>query len=72
MADKTFAIRLVGLRKAAGLTQAELADESGIPLGTLRGLEQARRQPTWAAVQALAAALKIDCREFEAQPKKRK
>jgi transcriptional regulator with XRE-family HTH domain len=65
MADKTFASRLVKLRTAAELTQAELAEKSGVSLGAVRDYEQEKRQPSWAAVQALAKALGVKCAAFE-------
>lgn len=45
------------LREKAGLTQQELAERSGIPLGTLRNHEQGQRLPSWSAVVKLARAL---------------
>ena len=59
-----FALKLKALREAAGLTQAELARKTGLHLGAVFKLEQGRREPTWATVQLLAAALAVDFRAF--------
>jgi transcriptional regulator with XRE-family HTH domain len=60
------------LRRQAGLTQAELAEKSGIPLPSLRGHEQGQRVPSWASVVRLAKALAVSTDAFsdcdEVQP----
>jgi transcriptional regulator with XRE-family HTH domain len=53
----TFAERLRELREQAGLTQAQMAEASGLPLGSIRNYEQGQREPYWAVVFKLAAAL---------------
>ena len=53
----TFAARLVRLRAAAGLTQAQLAARSGLSLQAVCFWEQGRRAPTLASAGRLAAAL---------------
>jgi transcriptional regulator with XRE-family HTH domain len=53
----TFAERLRELREKAGLTQTQLAEASGLPLGSIRNYEQGQREPYWAVVFKLAAAL---------------
>jgi transcriptional regulator with XRE-family HTH domain len=60
----TFADRLRGLREAAGLTQAALADAAGLSLGAVRNYEQGIREPYWAAVFKLADALGVSCEAF--------
>lgn len=45
-------------RARAGLSQPALAARAGVPVGTLRNLEQGiRTNPEWETVQRLAAAL---------------
>jgi transcriptional regulator with XRE-family HTH domain len=67
----TFAEKLRQLRDAAGLTQEQLAERSGINLWTIRGYEQGRRGPNWKGVLSLAKALNVaaevfaDCEESE-------
>jgi transcriptional regulator with XRE-family HTH domain len=51
------ATRLKRLRQQAGLSQAALAKAAGVPLGTLRGWEYARRTPLLDAAARLADAL---------------
>ncbi len=60
----TFAGRLKALRVAAGLSQYALAQRSGLTKQALSRLELGEREPTWATVQLLAAALAVDFREF--------
>ena len=70
------------LREEAGLTQQQLAEKSGLPIGSLRNHEQGQRAPSWPAVVKLARALGVstdvfaDCDEVnetadEPAPKKR-
>jgi transcriptional regulator with XRE-family HTH domain len=57
--DETFAERLKKLRDQAKLTQEQLAEKSGLDVGTVRQLEQGtRRNPQWQTVCALAYGLK--------------
>lgn len=60
----TFGQRLQELREKAGLSQSQLAEASGVPVWSLRGYEQGRRDPLWDVVFKLAAALGTDCRVF--------
>ena len=66
-----FGKKLKELREAAGLTQTELAKKAGLSQGGIANLEQGRTQPAWDSVQALAAALGVDCTAFN-EPKKGK
>jgi transcriptional regulator with XRE-family HTH domain len=61
----TFANRLRELREKAGLTQMQLADASGLPLGSIRNYEQGQREPYWQVVFKLADALGVDCSAFK-------
>ena len=52
---------LRGYRKAAGLTQQELADVAGVSIGVIRDLEQHRTgRPQAESVRRLAVALRLD------------
>lgn len=57
---RTFAERLVQLRKRKNWTQYDLAPAAGISVDTLRGYEQQKRWPDPEIIEALAKAL--DCR----------
>ncbi len=62
--NPAFGQRLQELREAAGLTQAALAEKSGVPLGSVREVEQGRREPLFGVMQRLAAVLKADLGDF--------
>lgn len=64
-----FAGRLRELRKGAKLTQAELAEKSGVSQATIAQLETGRRQPEWGTVIALCVALVVDPGAFATAPK---
>jgi transcriptional regulator with XRE-family HTH domain len=61
-----FAEKLRQLRDAAGLTQEQMAERSGINLWTIRGYEQGRREPNWKGVLSLAKALDVAAEVFSA------
>src|SRR5947209_5174793 len=61
----TFGQRLKALREAAGLTQQQLADRSGLHLGAVFKLEQGKRSPSWDTVQSLCRGLGVRCEAFE-------
>jgi DNA-binding XRE family transcriptional regulator len=59
--DEPFAARLKKLREHAELTQEQLAEKSGLDVGTVRQLEQGTRtNPSWQTVCALARGLEKD------------
>jgi transcriptional regulator with XRE-family HTH domain len=60
----SFGERLKRLREGAGLSQRELAEKAGMHQFGVAKLEQGLREPSWATVQALAAALGVDCLAF--------
>lgn len=63
----TFAEKLRELRDAKGLSEAKLAELSGIPFGTVHEYGLGRgRKPSFPAVLKLAAALGVDCSAFSA------
>lgn len=56
--DVTFASRLKAARAAAGLSQPQLADRSGVPVTTIRQLERGgRAEPKLYTAARLAVAL---------------
>ena len=62
--DTTFGARLRKLREDAGLTQAELAEQSDMIPNSLARLERGATQPSWATVLKLAAALGVEPNDF--------
>jgi transcriptional regulator with XRE-family HTH domain len=60
----TFAERLQELRERAGLSQAQLANVTGIPVWTVRGYEQGRREPLWDVLFKLSRGLGVSCEAF--------
>ncbi len=65
MTTPTFATRLKALRTAAAMTQAELADASGVPRQTIAVMEMGRRDnPTWDIVCRLADGLGCTVNDF--------
>jgi transcriptional regulator with XRE-family HTH domain len=60
----TFGKKLHDLREAKGLTQLQLAEATGLHLGTIRNYEQGIRMPTFAAVVKIARALKVKLTAF--------
>ncbi len=60
-----FADRLKELREEAGLSQPQLAEASGLPVGSIRQYEQGRREPYWQVVFKLATALGVSCEAFK-------
>src|SRR5271156_4406179 len=59
MPDETFGQRLKRLRDRAGLSQPALAEAAGVPVATIRGWEQNRRDPILPTALKVAEAL--DC-----------
>jgi transcriptional regulator with XRE-family HTH domain len=74
----SFAQRLRQLRDKAGLSEAKLAQASGVSFASIHEYGLGRRQPSFAAVAKLARALGVSCEDFmdgdavETKPKKRK
>src|SRR5260370_28522130 len=63
--DEAFAGRLKKLREEAQVTQEQLAETSGLEVGTIRQLEQGTRtNPLWQTVCALARGLEKDVAVF--------
>ena len=59
MSDVSYADRLRLRRAAAGLTQRELADASGVKQPLIAAIESGARQPTEATRRALDTALQV-------------
>ena len=57
------------LRKAAALTQAELANRMGVDRAYVSGLELGQRNPTIVTLWHLGQALDTDLREFFSRPR---
>ena len=55
---------LKAIREAASTTQQELSEKSGVPLGTLREIEQGRREPLFGVVQRIANVLNFDMKDL--------
>src|SRR5262245_33593391 len=60
----TFAERLKELREGAGLTEAKLAERSGLTVSAVRSYARTRKVPSFDAVVKLAAALAVTCEAF--------
>lgn len=60
----TFSEKLRELKAAAGLSEAKLAELSGVPLGSLHTYILGSRRPLFGAVVKLAAALGVTCEAF--------
>jgi transcriptional regulator with XRE-family HTH domain len=56
--------KLQALREERGLTQVQLAERSGVPLGSLRNYEQGHRQPLLQQAAKLAKALRVSIDAF--------
>lgn len=61
-----FGAVLKALRERAGLTVQELAEAASLTRQAVHNYESGARKPTWDAVQALAAALKVTTDTFRA------
>jgi transcriptional regulator with XRE-family HTH domain len=59
-----FGEKLKELRTQKGWSEAKLAEECGVPFGTLHHYGVGIRRPTFAAVVKLAKALGVDCTAF--------
>jgi len=64
----SFGQKLKELRTQAGMTQAQLAETSDVPLGTIRDYEQGKRDPLLSTAQKLARALNQSLDVFAPQP----
>ncbi len=60
----TFAEKLRELRDAAGLSEAKLAEASGVPFASLHEYGLGRRKPSFAAAVKIARALGVSCEAF--------
>lgn len=60
----TFAERFKSFRTKSGLTQAQLADKSGVPQTTISGIENDGKIPGYFNALKLSKALGVDMNEF--------
>lgn len=58
------AIRIRELRRAAGLTQSQLAEMSGLSEDTIGALERGKSYPSLDSLQKITVALKILIKDF--------
>lgn len=63
----TFADRLKAYRKAANLTQGQLAKKVGCRPLTVSKIERGYRKPSWEMVQRLSRALGLSCEDFRTE-----
>ena len=68
----TFPEMLKELRRQKAMSQSQLAEASGIPLGTVRDYEQGKRDPLLSTAQKLARALNQSLDVFSPQPQSRR
>lgn len=61
-------MRLQQVRQAADMSQSELANAAGVPIGTLRNWEQGRRVPLFDTVIKVAHALGVSLDDLAAEP----
>ena len=61
----TIAERIRELRLAAALTQEAVAERAEVPVESLRGIEQGRRQPTWPTLRRIAGAIGVSLGDFD-------
>lgn len=59
-----FPEKLKAYRDAAGLSQDELAELTGITQASINHYEKGNRVPSWNVIQALSAALGKSCLDF--------
>lgn len=57
--------RIREAREAAGLTQAELSEQSGLPQSHISRLEQGKHSPTAKTLEKIATALKLPHSHFD-------
>lgn len=60
-----FAEKLRLLRTKAGLSQPDLASASGVPLGTIRTIEQGLSLPGWGTLTRLSTAIGASLGDWE-------
>jgi transcriptional regulator with XRE-family HTH domain len=64
--DPALAVVLRRFRKRAGISQEDLAYESGVTISALSRIERGLSNPTWSSVRALARALDVEMDELGA------
>ncbi len=62
-------VRISALRARLDLTQRQLADQAGVPLDSLKDVEQGRTaDPRISTIRRIAAALGVSVDELTAEP----
>lgn len=61
---KNFGEKLKGLREERNLSQKELAQKTGLSIGSIQGYEQGRYNPKLEAIVKIAGALGVDLKVF--------
>ncbi len=56
------------IRRQKGLSQKDLADESGVGQDTISGIESGRHEPRPSTLRKLAAALDVEVADFFREP----
>lgn len=62
--NPAFGLKLAELRVAKGLTQDALAEQSGVPRGTIREFEQGKREPLFSNMLKLGRCLGVSLESF--------
>lgn len=62
-----FAINLARLRKQAGMSQYDLADELGIRQSTIGNIESGSRNPSWRLARRIAGYFNVSLAEMDAE-----
>ena len=62
--SSTIGEKIKGIRKERGLTQKELAKQTGLSLDSIQGYEQGRYNPKLEAIAKIAGALGVDLKVF--------
>jgi DNA-binding XRE family transcriptional regulator len=57
--------RIRALREQAGLTQAELAERTGLPQSHISRLENAQHSPSRKTLEKIAAGLRVELKEID-------
>lgn len=70
--EETMGQRMQRLRRAAGMSQSQLAKASGIPVGSIQGWERDRREPLFSAAVKIAVALGVTLDDLAGIAGKRK
>ena len=65
----TIGERIKQARKAKGLTQKELAEKTGLSIGTVQGYEQRKYKPKMASIEKIVSALNVPVSDLLDKPR---